>query len=263
MLTRKRIYHLLIRVFVALLASHFVVVHGTKKSWLELFNKGYYYASLFYSMLIAYLLIEYIYMVSRIINKVFDEHGSAAKRLKYQFIFGFFFASVNAFLLAMILFWIKDENIFTSGYFKNLFVYILLFIFTINVVYLLYYEYVKVPKIRYQMIEIDPAMMGSLRSSALEANLPAIIYHENKICFAVDFNGVKTIWPHTIAESMGFLNPADYFQINRKDIVHRAAIVSFSSYQLRFLKIAHCIPSAKELITSRRKSVIFKEWLSG
>jgi len=262
MLTQKGIYHLLIRLFVALLASHFVVVNGSKKAWLELFTRSYYYASLFYSMVIAYLLIEYIFMVSRIVNKAFDEHGLGAKRLKYQFIFGFCLASFNAFLLAMLLFWIKNENIFNSGYFKNLFIYIVLFIFTINVVYLLYYEYLKVPKMRYQRIEIDPALMKQRRNKALEASQPALIYHENKTCFAVDFKGVTTIWPNTIAESMDFLNAVNYFQINRKDIVHRAAVVSFSSYQLRFLKIVHNIPIDKELITSRRKSAIFKEWLS-
>ena len=261
MYTSKSLYHLLIRLFVALLASHFIVVHSAEETWLELFTKGYYYLSLLYSMIITILLIESVYLSAKFIDFKFPTPRYRAKRIKAQFIFGFCLTAFHAFLLAMILFYLNDENIFNSGYFEKLFVYILLFIFTLNVVYLLYFEYQKAPTLRYQRISLDYTNLANLKAKALKANLPAVIYHENKACFAIDFNGIKTGWPNTIEESMNLLRSENYFQISRKGIIHRASILSFSPYKIKCLKIALNVACPIELITSRRKAAFFKEWI--
>ena len=262
MYTLKNFYHLLIRLLVALLASHFIVVHSAEETWLELFSNTYYYLSLFYSMVIAFLLIEYVYFISKRINNAFEEPNLIKKRMNAQFLFGFCIAALLAFLMAMILFWMNDENIFNSNYFERLYVYIVLFIFTLNVVYLLLFEYQKIPRVRYHSIMFDKQKLANLRVKALKANLPAVIYHENKAYFAIDFNGVKTSWPNTIEESMTLLHPENYFQISRKGIIHRAAILSFSPYKIKCLKIALNVVCPIELITSRRKTAFFKEWLN-
>ena len=261
MYTLKSFYHVLIRLCVALLASHFVVVHSAEETWVELFTKKYYYLSLLFSMIIAFLLIECVYFVSKWIDFKFRESENRVKRMKTQFIFGFCLTAFHAFFLAMMLFYAHGENIFNSGYFEKLYVYILLFIFTLNVVYLLYFEYQKMPRLRYQRMIFNHTYINNLRTNALKANLPAVIYHEDKACFAVDFNGVKTSWPNTIEESMKLLNAEHYFQISRKGIVHRAAILSFSPHKIKCLKIELNIPCPIALITSRRKSAFFKEWL--
>lgn len=254
-------YHLLIRLVIALLASHFVVVHSATETWLELFTKQYYYASLLYSMVIAFLLIENVYFVTKRINNFLPGQRNRTKRIKAQILFGFVLTAFHAFLMAMILFWLNNENIFNSGYFEKLYVFIVLFIFAINVVYLFYFEQYKAKKTNFQPVDLSTAQLINLRTKALKANLPAIIFHENKACFAVDFNGVKTSWPHTIEGSMKLLHPENYFQISRKSIVHRAAILSYNPYKTKCLKIELNIDCPIELITSRRKAMFFKEWL--
>ncbi len=261
MYTLKNFYHLLIRLLVALLASHFIVVHGAEETWLVLFTKGYYYLSLLYSMVIAFLLIENVYFVTKRINVFFEERRFIAKRIKAQFLFGFCLTAFHAFLMAMVLFWFKNESIFTSNYFEKLYVYIMLFIFAINVVYLFYFEYLRTSNQRYPKISFDHTQLANLRAKAVKGNLPAVIYHENKACFAIDFKGLKTSWPNTIEESMKLLHPENYFQISRKGIVHRAAVLSFIPYKIKCLKIMLIIFCPIELITSRRKTAFFKEWL--
>ena len=262
MYTLKNFYHLLIRLLVALVASHFVVVNSAEETWLELFTNGYYYVSLIYSMVIAFLLIEYVYFVTKRVKIAFEEPKLIKKRVKTQFLFGFCIAAFLAFLMAMILFWINDENIFSSNYFERLYIYIVLFIFTLNVVYLLLFEYQKIPRVRYHSIIFDKQKLSILRIKAMKSNLPAVIYHENKAYFAIDFNGIKTSWPNTIEESMKLLHPENYFQISRKGIIHRAAVLSFSPYKIRCLRVVPNVLCPIELITSRRKAVFFKEWLT-
>lgn len=262
MYTLKNFYHLLIRLLVAAVASHFVVVHNTEKTWLELFTKRYYYSSLLYSMIIAFLLIEYVYFITKRLNITFEDDKHISKRIAVQFLLGFCSTAFFAFLMALVLFWLNGENIFNSNYFEKLYIFILLFIFTVNVVYLLYFQYTKAPKRLYQAIKLNNPQLTSLRAKALKANLPAIIYHEDKAYFTIDFNGIKTSWPHTIEQSMKILNPENYFQISRKAIVHRATISSFNAYKIKCLKIEVDTPCHIELITSRRKAAFFKEWIN-
>ena len=261
MYSLKSFYHLLIRLIVALLASHFIVVHSANETWLELFTKKYYYASLLYSMIIAFLLIENVYFVSKRINVFLQGNSNARKRIKAQILFGFGLTAFHAFLMATILFWLNNEDIFNSGYFEKLYVFILVFIFAINAVYLFYFEQYKTKKTGYQTIKLNHVQLTNLRLKALKANLPALIFHENKACFAVDFNGHKTSWPNTIEESIKLLHPENYFQISRKSIVHRAAVLSYSSYTTKCLKIELSIQCPIPLITSRRKTIFFKEWI--
>lgn len=158
--------------------------------------------------------------------------------------------------------WIKGLGLFGNSYLQILLVVFLVYIFIVNAGYFLYNEYQKLPKLSYQMKDPGSEFADEINVGTFKANLPALIYHEDKANFAVDFNGFKTIWPNTIAESIAFLDSENYFQINRKVIIHRETILSFNTYQLRFIKIIHNLPIAKELITSRRKTTGFKEWAS-
>ncbi len=260
MFTQKSICRALVHVLVALLFAH-LVVNLIQETWLPSFTARY-FTALLYSMVPAYLLIEYILLVSRIVNKVFKEHNLRAKRVKYQFVFGVCLASINTLLFMVILAWIKDQELFGDSNSMLQLASFLVYILMVNVFYFVYHEYRKLPKLEGELREEAPTSIKVSNSAVFESNLPAIIYYEDKACFAVDFNGVKTIWPNTIAESMGFLDSANYFQLNRKDIIHRAAILSFSTYQFRFIKIIHNLPIGKDLITSRRKTLPFREWAS-
>lgn len=260
MSTLQNFFHLLLRLLVALLVSHFIVVHDAKETWMELFTKDYYYFSVLYSMIIAFLLIECVYRVTNYLNN-FLGFSLSRERLKAQFFKGFAFTGVLAFALAAVLFWLNGQNIFESNYFEKLYASILLFIFTVNVFYMLYYFYSFMPKTRYQVLRIDQYTLNNETS-----NQPALIFLDNRLCIAIDFRGVKSYLNHSIEESMRLLDPENYFQINRRVIVHRAAISSIKPFGVRQLKIklnlGINIPKSAELIVSKRKMVLCKQWLT-
>ncbi|MGF1924754.1 MAG: LytTR family transcriptional regulator DNA-binding domain-containing protein [Bacteroidia bacterium] len=262
MFALQTLIHFTIRLFFALLASHFIVVHDASETWTELFTKEYYYWSLLYSMVIAFVLIEYIYRITLHLNSTFLGFNLNKERLVAQSLKGFFGASILSFLLAAILFWLNGQNIFESNYFEKLYASILLFIFTVNVVYMLYYHYQAVPKTRYQVLRLDQSILDSeIR------NLPALIFYEKRLCIAVDFNGSNSILAHTMGESIDILNKDTYFQINRKVVVNRVAISAVKPFGVRQLKIELRIdvnlPDSVELVVSKRKLVAFKQWLKG
>lgn len=260
MYTQKSIIHLAIRLFVALLASHLIVVQNTEETWAELFTKSYYYKSVFYSMVIAFLLIECVYIQTKRVNKQFEGNHLSLNLIKAQFLNSFLVTAVLAFLMAMLLFWLNGQNIFASSYFENLFPYILVFILCFNVIYLMYLRNLNMPRTRYIVVNPESTHLHDLRSKSIRDKLPALIYYQVRGCFAIDFNGVKSVWPNTLEESMEFLNSDDYFQINKKEIVNRAAILSTKPHYPR-CKIELSIPYPTDLYASKRRTQLFKSWL--
>ena len=252
----KPILYFLFRVLISLLAAHFIVVQSAVEPMSVLFTKGYYYSSVFSSFIIALILVEIIYFATKKLNERHKNEILTNERIVEQFVSGFLTTSLVAFLLAMILYWINGENIFNSGYFTKLYALILLFIFCVNVVYLLYY-YKNSIKIRYYSVNPDRSDLPDKDST-----LPAIIFHEDKVCFVIDFKGVKTVWPITIEQSKKKLNDKLYFQINRQSIVHRAAIRSIKPFNVKHIKIEPTVFCPIELISSRRMTVPFKAWLA-
>ncbi len=261
MYTKKNIFHLAIRVVVALLASHLIVVQNTEETWLELFSRDYYYTSVLYSALIAFLLIEYVHIQTKRVNKRFEGAHLSINQIKSQLLNGFLSTALLAFLMATLLFWLNGQNIFKSSYFENLFPYILVFILCLNAIYLIYFRNLSLPKMRYLIVNPDQSRLQNLRTKSIQSKLPAVIYYQDRGCFAIDFKGVKSVWPYTLEESIKLLNHADYFQINRKEIINRAAIFSTKS-NYPTCKIELSIPYESKLFTSRRKTKLFKEWLA-
>ncbi len=256
MFSLKSFLHFLLRLLISLLAAHFIVVQGATESIATLFTKQYYYFSVAYSFIIALILVELIYLATKKLNERNKNMLLTNKRMTEQFVTGFLTISLIAFLLAMILYWLNGQSIFSSGYFTKLYALILLFIFCVNAAYLLYF-YRKAIKTRYYL-----ASPSSLESVEMDSTLPAIIFFDDKICFAIDFKGIKTVWPLTVGQSTKKLDSECYFQINRQIIIHRAAIRSIRPFNVKHIKIEAVVFCPIELITSRRMSVLFKVWLS-
>ena len=252
----KPILYFLFRVLISLLAAHFIVVQSATETISVLFTKGYYYYSVCSSSIIALFLVEFIYFVTKKLNGRHKNDILTNERIIAQFVSGFLTTSLFAFLLAMLLYWLNGENIFSSGYFTKLYALILLFILCVNVVYLLFYYRHEI-KTRYYLVKPEPGELADKDST-----LPAIIFHEDRICFTIDFKGVKTIWPMTIEQSKLKLDEKLYFQINRQSIIHRAAIRSIKPFNVKHIKIEPSIFCPIELITSRRMTVLFKAWVS-
>lgn len=89
----------------------------------------------------------------------------------------------------------------------------------------------------------------------------AYFYSEQKISKAKLNNGAMEILPQTMEELEQQLNPKSFFRANRQYIIHIDAVQQVHNYFNGKLKIAIRNNSDAEIIVSREKAHLLKNWL--
>ncbi|NCA86227.1 MAG: response regulator transcription factor [Clostridia bacterium] len=89
----------------------------------------------------------------------------------------------------------------------------------------------------------------------------AYIYSENKLTFAVDFEGRNYTLDYTLEQLESELNPAEFYRANRKTIIHIDAVVKVYNDLGRKLKVMTKPTSDFEIPISRLKATEFKIWM--
>ncbi len=87
------------------------------------------------------------------------------------------------------------------------------------------------------------------------------IYSQDSITFGVT-EKKRYIINETIDQLFSSLNPADFYQINRGQIVSKNAIHKISPYFNSRVKLQVINPRDQEFIVSRTKTSEFKEWMN-
>lgn len=88
----------------------------------------------------------------------------------------------------------------------------------------------------------------------------AFFYSNLNICHAYLFNGEKVVVPQTLEALEQELEPRNFFRVNRQFIVQASSIEQVQNYFNGKLKLT--IKNApEEVIVSRTKAPLFKEWL--
>lgn len=89
----------------------------------------------------------------------------------------------------------------------------------------------------------------------------AYFHAEEGLVFAELLKGGRSIVENTITELSAILDPEQFFQVNRNIITSIKAINKFSGYFNRRL-ILQLLPGNYEVIVSRERVHLFKEWLN-
>jgi len=95
----------------------------------------------------------------------------------------------------------------------------------------------------------------------LETGQIALIYSVNKITFAKTFDGREHVLDFTLEKLERQLDPEVFFRINRQAIVHAKAIKKIRTYFNGRLKLITNPLFPEDLIVSRDKARILKDWL--
>lgn len=252
MLRLKPILYFSFNLFISLLAAYFLVVYYEAKSVATLFSSYYFYALGYFA--ISFLLVEFIHFITKRLSERDHNSKLTSTRIMQQFVIGFLVTSLFAFLFTALFYWINRNDILAADDFFGFYGMILLFIFIVNLIYL-FVSYNNITKTNNFNVNLDILTDEGSKQ-------PAIIFHEDKSCFAIDFRGVKTVWPITIEKTQRNLDDKIYFQINRQCIIHRAAIRSIRPFNVKHVKIEPILSCQIELITSRRITSLFKVWVS-
>lgn len=89
------------------------------------------------------------------------------------------------------------------------------------------------------------------------------IYSENKICYFVQKNGLKTASDYTLQDLETMLDNKIFFRVNRQFIVHIEAISNMSTYSKARINLKLNPDFKDDIIVSTEKTPEFKEWLKG
>jgi DNA-binding LytR/AlgR family response regulator len=100
--------------------------------------------------------------------------------------------------------------------------------------------------------------------SYLKTSDMAYCYADGKLCYAVDFHGMKYLLDPTLSQLEKQLQPADFFRINRHLIIHINSISKVHTWLGGRLKVDLSVPAHNnDTIISRERVNDFKEWLGG
>jgi DNA-binding LytR/AlgR family response regulator len=102
------------------------------------------------------------------------------------------------------------------------------------------------------------------RDGYITLSVQDVIYFfsETKITFADLKSGNKTMIPYTLEELEEELDPRYFFRANRQYIIHVDSIQSIHNYFNGKLKVLVGKKDAVEIIISKEKAPLFKQWLN-
>jgi len=95
----------------------------------------------------------------------------------------------------------------------------------------------------------------------INSNDIAFMFSEDGLTFATIFNKQKHIVDYSIADLTTQMDPAAFFQINRKIIINIESVVKIHSWFNSRLKVEVNPPIDEDIIVSRERVKSFKEWL--
>ncbi len=99
------------------------------------------------------------------------------------------------------------------------------------------------------------------RLISVEKEQIAYFTSEDKLTFLVTYDKNRYVMDQTLDELEHQLDPREFFRINRQFISSPKAITSIHTYFNGKLKLAMQPPVKEEVLVSREKAPLFKEWL--
>ena len=97
--------------------------------------------------------------------------------------------------------------------------------------------------------------------SYLKITSVAYCFADGKLCYAVDFNGIKYLMENNLSQLEEQLQPSDFYRINRQLLVNIEAVKKVHVWLGGRLKIEVQPITTAETIVSRERINGFKEWL--
>ena len=91
----------------------------------------------------------------------------------------------------------------------------------------------------------------------------AYFYTQEKISFAITFDGKRYPLDHPLEKLQEMVNPKYFFRINRQFIIHINSIKDMQAYSKSRIKLNLNPPLNMDIIVSTERSPEFKKWLIG
>jgi len=272
---KKIIYNdLYFRIIAALIAAHVIVVIGEDETFFHLLVDKDYYRAMFFSFIIAFLLVNMVYMVTRWLDKKNDWQQHKIRRPLLQFFFALFLPSVIAFLLAYIYFKTFGYDIWHTWYLRYDYPVIVSLLLMLNIYYLAFYFYRQ-----WQYAERLAAPPNDTRISTTAKgkstflvqkgakNMPlhiekvAYFYHDGHYNFVRTFDRQDHLISQALDEVQKEMDDRQFFRANRQMLVSFSACEHYEPNSYGKLQLFVSPPVNESVIISQKRAKLFKEWI--
>lgn len=243
----------LLRFPICLLISAYLVMYGEPEGFFEFLVLPHFYTALFPSFGITLIVSEIIYISTKVLDHYFVWTNNWYYRILLQFLMCVIIPVLIVCFWAKEYFIDKGVVIDQTNYLKYDITVVVCFILLLNCYYLINY----LIKVKFE--QQKKKLSNYHQAEHMEV---AVIYIEQKISMAINFEGKYSTWPKTLKESLDSLPASDYFLINRSEIIHRDCIESYVPGDSRTLVISlkSYLKVEREFIVSQRKVTAFKQW---
>lgn len=257
----KPVYNdILIRIIFSLFAAHFIIVYGDPEDITTIIRHFDYYNALVASFIIAFLVLYYLWLITRYLDKKLDWFQNTKGRILAQLFLGVFPPALIAAGLAAIYFNMYGYSISETAYYSSDFPVILLFIVIANLYYFIYcmifhfwpakdhmdksLATVKLPSLPTEEPQPEETLAApgitpkdwreiyivntATKSIPIKAIDIAYFYRTNGCNFLRTFSGDDYPIPEGLKDIEAQFNPEIFFRINRQVIVNIEACSFFS-----------------------------------
>lgn len=258
------------RIILALVAAHTIISFAAQESIFQLLVSWFYYRDLALSFLIAFLLVNEVYLVTVKLDKRYDWKQYTAERIGLQVTFALIMPCITAFLLAVGYFSIFGLNIFKTEYLRLDFPVIVIMIVLLNVYYLAFYFYRQWRLAESRHLEISKPLKETRKVFVVQKgakNIPipveaiSYIFHDGQFNFLRTKEKEDFIVNQPLDEVQQLLPEKHFFRVNRQMIVNFMACQHFEPLEFGKLVLNVTPPMKEPVIISQKKAKHFKEWI--
>lgn len=262
------------RIILALVAAHLIVSFGAKETFFQLLLMWDFYRSLLISFVIAFILINLVYLATVQLDKRFDWKAYTLQRVALQILFACIAPAIFAFLMATLYFAAFGMWIFNTRYLQFDFPVVCLMILFLNIYYLAFYFYRRWEFSEQRLAEgkIEPItkergkeviiVNKGTKNQPIPIETVSYFFHDGDYNFLRTIDREDFIIPFTLDEMQSQLNDKQFFRVNRQMIVNYNACQHFELLQYGRLELT-LNPAPKEsVIISQKRAKDFKDWIS-
>lgn len=238
----------------------------------ELLHRPSYYRDLSFTFIAAFLLLNYISLVTGWLDSRIGWQARAGFRVGTQIGLGLMGGALLAYGIAYLQYQLDHEHIFGKDSFLQIeFPVIVLFVFFSNSVYcsLSYYHWQenKPGKFQESPKTDTPGFVPNLLGiqGNRRVNIPidtvALICVENEMTWIHTFAHTRYHADEALQQLMQRLDPDKFFRVNRQFIVQLSACYSYQSIDFGKIKLVLTPPFNTELVISQKTAPAFRKWI--
>lgn len=264
-----------IRIILSITGALIFTIYGEKESTLELLLLPEFYPAFVISLVIASVVIHYVYAANTLLNRSYDWQKVPLQRALLQLLVSLAIPALIAFGMAVAYFHYHNVDIRKTFYLTHEFPFIVLLLALLNAYYICYYFLVKWQRTHTAMVNLEKSSLAptvaekgdTFLVSRGNRNIPvlisdiACIYRTGDANYLLTHEGEKYFLSGTMDDAGQKLD-RQFFRVNRQLIINRSVLVSYKNDSFGKIALQLSVEVPEPAIVSQKRAKGFREWVS-